>query len=148
MDLRSFIAARIAQLPPRQKRKVERVARHLPVRRGWVYDADGLATVHHSPFLEDPEFTRLYDQMAAEWYLDEVMDVRWRMWLLTRYALHARNLPGNYAEFGVYRGGCSRMMLAIAELDPPAACISSTPSRASRRTSSPTASAALTSVAA
>ena len=44
--------------------------------------------------------------------------MRWRMWLLTRYALHARNLPGNYAEFGVYRGGCSWMVLATAGLEP------------------------------
>ena len=56
--------------------------------------------------------------MSAEWFVDEVVDVRWRMWLLTRYARAARNLHGNYAEFGVYRGGCSRMVLATADLEP------------------------------
>ena len=45
------------------------------------------------------------------------MDARWRMWVLTRYALHARNLSGNYAEFGSYRGGCAWMILSTAELE-------------------------------
>jgi O-methyltransferase len=117
VNLRSFLAARIAHLPPPLKRIVEAAARRLPVSRGWVYDADGLATAHFSPFLNDPEFSRLYDQMTAEWFQDEAIDVRWRMWLLTRYALQARTLPGDYAEFGVYRGGCSRMVLATAGLD-------------------------------
>jgi O-methyltransferase len=88
-------------------------------RAGWVYFSDGLATLHYSPFLDDPEFARLYDEMARGWYVDEVVDVRWRMWLLTRYALHARNLSGNYAEFGTYRGGCAWMILSTAGLEPP-----------------------------
>jgi O-methyltransferase len=86
-------------------------------RAGWVYFSDGLATLHYSPFLDDPEFSRLYDQMAREWYQDEIVDVRWRMWVLTRCALQTRTLTGNYAEFGTYRGGCAWMMLSTADLD-------------------------------
>jgi O-methyltransferase len=117
VQLRSRIGARIARMPPRQKRVVDSVYRRLPIRPAWVYDADGLATVHASPFLDDAEFTRLYDEMAGRWFADEVVDVRWRMWLLTRYARQARHLPGNYAEFGVYRGGCSWMLLSTANLE-------------------------------
>jgi O-methyltransferase len=118
VNLRSTIGGRIARLPPRQKRIIDSLYRRLPIPPAWVYNADGMATIHFSPFLEDPEFTRLYDDVSTEWFVDEVVDVRWRMWLLTRYARAARNLPGNYAEFGVYRGGCSKMILATADLEP------------------------------
>jgi len=96
-----------------------RLARRLVARLqpSWTYNADGMATVHYSPFQDDREFTRLYDAMAAEWFSDVVVDARWRMWLLTRYARYARTLPGNFAEFGVYRGGCSRMVLGTARLE-------------------------------
>lgn len=118
VHLRSTIGARIARLPPRQKRILDSVYRRLPIPPAWAYNADGMATIHFSPFLEDPEFSRLYQEVSAEWFVDEVVDVRWRMWLLTRYARAARSLPGNYAEFGVYRGGCSKMLLATAGLEP------------------------------
>jgi hypothetical protein len=90
----------------------------LPRQREWTYDADGLATIHHSPFAADAEFARLYDRMAADWFRDEVVDARWRMWLLTRWARYARALPGAFAEFGTYRGGCAWMILSTAGLDP------------------------------
>lgn len=117
MPLRSTIGARVARLPPRSKRVVDAIYKRLPIPPAWAYNADGLATIHHSPFVDDPEFARLYDEMAASWFVDEVVDVRWRMWLLTRFARQASNLPGNFAEFGVYRGGCSWMVLSTARLD-------------------------------
>jgi O-methyltransferase len=118
VHLRSTIGARVARLPPRQKRVVDAIYKRLPIPPAWAYNADGLATIHYSPFVDDAEFARLYDEMAASWFVDEVVDVRWRMWLLTRYARQARSLPGNYAEFGVYRGGCSWMVLSTAALQP------------------------------
>ena len=115
MALRSLVAQGIARLPRPVTRAIDSVyARMSP---GWSYHADGLATIHLSPFLEDPEFSRLYEQMAADWFQDEIVDARWRMWLLTRLALHARHVPGDFAEFGVYRGGCARMILSTADLD-------------------------------
>jgi O-methyltransferase len=84
--------------------------------RGWSYDADGLATMHYSPFEGDPRFAQLYDEMAARWFTDEVVDARWRMWTLTRWARYARTVPGDYAEFGTYRGGCAWMVLSTADL--------------------------------
>ena len=105
---------------PRPLRPPALLARKLASRLGprWTYNADGMATVHYSPFRDDREFTRLYDEMASEWFSDTAMEARWRMWLLTRYARYACALPGNFAEFGVYRGGCSRMVLGTTPLDP------------------------------
>jgi O-methyltransferase len=119
MDWTVYPESPISRLP-RLLRPVALLVRNLVPSLGpqWTYKADGMATIHYSPFAEDPEFTRLYDEMVAEWYSDTERELRWRMWLLTRFALHARHLPGNFAEFGVYRGGCSRMVLATAGLDP------------------------------
>jgi O-methyltransferase len=113
VQIRSRLAG-LVRLPGPVARRVDAAyGRHA----GWVYFSDGLATLHYSPFLDDAEFSQLYDRMAREWYQDEVVDARWRMWVLTRYALHARNLSGNYAEFGSYRGGCAWMILSTAGLE-------------------------------
>jgi O-methyltransferase len=114
MQVRSRLAG-LVRLPRPVARGIDAAYGRLS---GWVYAADGLATVHYSPFLEDAEFSQLYNRMARDWYPDEVIDARWRMWMLTRYALHARNLSGNYAEFGTYRGGCAWMLLSTVGLDP------------------------------
>src|SRR5690349_11435128 len=58
----------------------------------YVFEADGMATVHHSPFLEDAEFTTRYEEMTAEWFVGLDVDARWRMWLLTRFAQQCRDL--------------------------------------------------------
>jgi hypothetical protein len=59
--------------------------------------------------------------METDWFPDSVAfhDVRWRMWVLTSLAAHCRQLPGSFAEFGVYRAGCAFMLLATTE-DAPA----------------------------
>lgn len=114
MQVRARLAA-LLRLPGPVARKVDEVYGR---RAGWTYMADGLGTLHYSPFLDDAEWSRLYDSMARDWYRDEIVDARWRMWLLTSYARHARNLPGNYAEFGTYRGGCAWMVLSTADLQP------------------------------
>jgi O-methyltransferase len=116
VDIRTALANRAARLPAPARRALHTAHRHLPIPGKWTYNADGLATAHYSPFLEDPEFASLYDRMAAHWFPGLLMDARWRMWLLTRYALHARHLPGNYAEFGTYRGGCAWMVLSTTDL--------------------------------
>jgi SAM-dependent methyltransferase len=114
VQVRARLAA-LLRLPGPVARKVDEVYGR---RAGWTYMADGLGTLHYSPFLEDAEWSRLYDRMARDWYRDEIVDARWRMWLLTSYARHARNLSGNYAEFGTYRGGCAWMVLSTADLQP------------------------------
>ena len=55
--------------------------------------------------------------MARDWYPDQPgLDIRWRMWLLTSVARQVRDLPGDTAEFGVYRAGCARMILETVGL--------------------------------
>jgi hypothetical protein len=80
----------------------------------YVFESDGLATVHYSPFLDDREFAARYQEMASEWFQHARVDVRWRMWLLTELAHHCALLEGQYAEFGTYRAGCAYMMLATS----------------------------------
>ncbi len=116
MDWSVAPGTRIARLPRWLQVPAIVVRNVLPEQRDWSYDADGLATVHHSPFEADAEFARLYERMAAEWFRDEVVDARWRMWILTRWARYARDLPGDFAEFGTYRGGCAWMILSTAGL--------------------------------
>lgn len=84
----------------------------------YVFQNDGLATAHFSPFLHDSEWSALYDEMAADWYQLHRMDTRWRMWILTQAARQAEGLPGTMVEFGVYRGGCAFMILATTDRNP------------------------------
>lgn len=78
----------------------------------WTYNADGLATLHHSPFHEDPEWTRLYEEAAEHWSPGGQLEIRWRLWVLTTLGRQCQHLDGSFAEFGVYRGGCAFMLLA------------------------------------
>jgi hypothetical protein len=111
--------------PRRLPRSLRQPAAYAIRRLGWrprpryAYEADGLATVHFSPFVEDQRFAALYEEMASEWFVGYYADVRWRMWLLTRLARQCERLDGNFAEFGVYRGGCAFMMLATTAPSPP-----------------------------
>jgi O-methyltransferase len=101
--------SRIERLPaPLQPLAI--LARNQKIDRRYVHIADGFATVHHCPFLTDPEFDSRYWEMTKSWYPGA--DVRWRMWLLTAVAQQCQHLPGNFAEFGVWRGGCAYMILS------------------------------------
>lgn len=89
-----------------------------PANPGYVYEADGLATVYFTPFLSDRKWSRAYEEMAEEWYPDVPnFDIRWRMWILTSVARQVRRLPGDISEFGVYRAGCARMILGTVGLE-------------------------------
>jgi O-methyltransferase len=86
---------------------------------GYVYEGDGLATAYFSPFLADAEWSSAYEEMARNWYPDQPgFDIRWRMWILTSVARQVRDLPGDVAEFGVYRAGCAQMILGMVGLAP------------------------------
>ena len=78
----------------------------------YVFESDGLATVHYSPFLEDATFNACYGDLRREWFPNADVDVRWRMWLLTQIARHCSSLAGDFAEFGVYRAGCAFMIFS------------------------------------
>ena len=83
----------------------------------WTFNSDGLATEHYSPFVNDRAFADLWAKVADHWFGGPV-DIRWRVWILTRAALQAAELDGAFAEFGVYRGGCAAMVLATGRLQP------------------------------
>jgi hypothetical protein len=83
----------------------------------YVFEADGMATAWHSPFLADRAWQARYDEMARDWFSGGVVDVRWRMWILTELARRMDGL-GAFAEFGTNRGGCAYMMLATTQHSP------------------------------
>jgi hypothetical protein len=103
--------SRIERLPA-LLRPLAILARNQAIDRRYVHVADGFATVHHCPFLADPEFDSTYWEMARAWYPGA--DVRWRAWMLAALAKQTKHLPGNFAEFGVWRGGYAYMVLSAA----------------------------------
>lgn len=112
----SRLTAELARRLPLERRQAAQRAYHRFRQPPWTYYADGLATMHHSPFYDDAEWSAAYQRMAADWTPSEAVDARWRMWLLTRYARSVLHIPGNYAEFGTYRGGCAWMILSTCDL--------------------------------
>jgi len=99
---------RIEKLPALLRPPAQLVRNQL-IDRTYIYRADGLATAHYCPFYDDPEFEKLYSEMVKSWIPGA--DTRWRMWLLSSFAQQCQHLPGNFAEFGTWRGGCAYMIL-------------------------------------
>lgn len=91
----------------------ERALERLTTR--YVYKSDGIATAHHSPFLDDSQFDTAYRSVVHRWS-PPGHDLRWRIWILTSCARQCRGLPGAFAEFGVYRGASAFMILSRSEL--------------------------------
>jgi hypothetical protein len=75
----------------------------------YTFEGDVIATGHYSPFVDDADFSKQYAKVAHTW---PGWDIRWRLWILTQAAFHCSTLDGSFAEFGVYRGGCSFMVLS------------------------------------
>jgi hypothetical protein len=122
MDWTVYPNSRIARLPV-FLRPVGVLLRNLTP-AGWrryryTYKSTDLGTSNYSPFLHDAAFNRIYDRVAGHWYEGDV-DIRWKLWLLSHLALQRRSLPAgspaNFAEFGVYRGGCAFTVLSTANL--------------------------------
>jgi O-methyltransferase len=99
---------RIAELPA-VLQPTARFVRSIIKKSPYTFEGDGFATWHYSPFLEDQEFQKRYATVAHTW---PGSDNRWRLWILTRSAIHCASLDGSFAEFGVYRGGCTFMVLS------------------------------------
>ena len=99
---------RISELPPALQTPA-RFLRRLVKKSPYSYEGDGIATWHYSPFLDDEEFQKRYAAVAGTW---PGSDNRWRLWIMTRCAMHCAALDGSFAEFGVYRGGCAFMILS------------------------------------
>lgn len=107
---------RIEGLPPALRPAARALKRRLVP--GYRWQADGYATDHLSPFLEDTEWDAAWRRASAAWFGDEGPDLRWRLWVLTTCARNAQHLPGAFAEFGTFRGGCASMVLARTDDTP------------------------------
>src|SRR5439155_8826125 len=99
---------RISQLPA-PLRPPARFVRDM-IQPRYAFQADGYATIHYSPFMDDAAFNSRFAQVVDTWPTSP--DIRWRLWIMTRSAIHCSALDGSFAEFGVFRGGCSFMVLS------------------------------------
>lgn len=108
---------RIGKLPTVLQPPARFVASRIPDRtHHYAFSADGMATDHYCPFLDDQEFDSAYWEMTRTWIPGA--DIRWRIWLLTALAEQCQHLPGNFAEFGTWRGGCAYMILSRTKVAP------------------------------
>lgn len=122
MNTRGDDGSRSARLPrvlQRPAALVQTIVRATGRRQSprYVYESDGMATAWYSPFLDNGEWQAHYDEMARDWFTGGVVDVRWRMWILTELARSADG-SGAFAEFGTNRGGCAYMMLVATRKSP------------------------------
>lgn len=73
----------------------------------YSYNADGLATVHDASFLADPRFREAYRSGAHSGHRicpPEQLHIEWRVYICCWAAMHAAQLPGDFAECGVSTG--------------------------------------------
>ncbi len=101
---------------PAPLRLPARFVRNHTINKVFTYWADGMATAHYCPFEDDEGFESAYREMSKGWI--EGANVRWRMWLLVSLAQQCQHLPGNFAEFGTWRGGCAFMILDQTDVAP------------------------------
>ncbi|PQV62866.1 Macrocin-O-methyltransferase (TylF) [Abditibacterium utsteinense] len=80
----------------------------------WTFAGDGLATVHNTDFLRAPEFERAYQLGSAtgSWNANQP---RFRVYTACWAALQARDVPGDYVECGVNRGGMARAQMELLD---------------------------------
>jgi hypothetical protein len=68
-----------------------------------MYNQDGLATTHYGSFLDEARFRSAYAAGRATQSWDG--DVQWRAHVICWAAARAAELPGDFVECGVNRGG-------------------------------------------
>lgn len=81
------------------------------IRRSAIrYDEDGLTTVNAAPFLQDSDFQRAYSagDATGSW---GASSLRWRAHVLLWGAGQALEVPGDFVECGVNRGGMSMALV-------------------------------------
>ena len=104
----------------RERRALRKAAEAAqPAQPAYVFESDGFATVHFSPFIDDPDWNARYRELRREWWPEAEVDLRWRLWLMTAVAQQCSALEGNYAEFGVYRAGCAFMIFSTGAFGGP-----------------------------
>jgi O-methyltransferase len=90
-------------------------ALHAVMLRRYGFVGDGIASVHFRAFASEPQFTRDWKVIESHWQPGP--DVRWRVWILRQLSRQAARLPGSFAEFGTYRGGCAAVILSSGSLN-------------------------------
>ncbi len=80
----------------------------------WTFDGDGVATLHNTDFLREPDFEHAYQLGFAtgSW---GVSQPRFRVYTACWAALQARGVPGDYVECGVNRGGMARAQMELLD---------------------------------
>src|SRR5438270_12110754 len=86
------------------------LAEMLATLRFMTYMEDGLITRHNADFLNDPKFAAAFAKGKATCSWGN-MDPRWRVYTACWAAAHAANLPGDFVECGVNRGGTALVIM-------------------------------------
>jgi hypothetical protein len=82
----------------------------------WSFHADGMATEHNTDFLREPEFERAYQLGFATGSWGQSA-VRFRVYTACWAALQTRDVPGDYVECGVNRGGMARAQMELLSFE-------------------------------
>ena len=82
----------------------------------WNWEGDGVATVHNTDFLVEPGFSRAY-QKGLDTNSWKGSDPRFRAYIACWAALQTRDVPGDYVECGVNRGGMARAQIELLDFN-------------------------------
>lgn len=82
----------------------------------WTWNGDGVATMHNTDFLHDEKFEDAYQEGRAtrSWGSSQP---RFRVYTACWAALQARDIPGDYVECGVNRGGIARTQIELLDFN-------------------------------
>ncbi len=78
----------------------------------WTWNDDGMATTHNTDFLSEAGFERAY-QKGLETGSWKGVQPRFRVYTACWAALQTRDVPGDYVECGVNRGGIARTQMEL-----------------------------------
>ena len=92
----------------------ERVPHRLRVMKpaAWTWKGDGMATMHNTDFLREAAFEAAYQKGFATGSWGEAHP-RFRVYTACWAALQTRDVPGDYVECGVNRGGMARAQMEL-----------------------------------
>jgi O-methyltransferase len=86
---------------------------------GWFAGhGDGLLTMHRPAYLDDPAFLKVLDHLAGnKAFMAPGLDDYpvFRLYIVWQLAQACRSVPGDYVEFGTFRGGNAYAILASTQ---------------------------------
>ncbi len=82
----------------------------------WTWNSDGMATVHNTDFLREEAFENAYNKglQTRSWGMTQP---RFRVYTACWAALQTRDVPGDYVECGVNRGGMARAQIEMLDFN-------------------------------